>query len=396
MILTKVPGLDNAGRAAAHAPRRAVRPLAATATATRPSLVLDARTGRAPADLGRARLQRDHRRRPPAARSIRRATSARGTATSSSCARCGARTARPSRPRRASPRCATARCAPRATTAIFRTLRRAGVARDAAASSWPGTSRSPASARSAAGCCTSATTPSRASATRNLADLKVQGRAPAFRITSVTDFTPEQNPYLARRVDGEFTVPCYLDQPGLPARARASTTRGPATSCPTAIPGNVMTAPFRCNVPRSATPDRPGAPVALRARPARQLHRGQRRQRPGSWPTSTTSCSARPGGPACPTRTSPTRSPSCRTSAGCPTIADRLQQGMLNFLYLGRLMIHPRGPRDLDRAARRRRPAARRHEPPLLRRQQPGRDHGRRADAVRARLHPRRARRARA
>ena len=26
-----------------------------------------------------------------------------------------------------------------------------------------------------------------------------------------------------------------------------------------------------------------------------------------------------------------------------PTLADRLQQGMLNFLYLGRLMIHPEG-----------------------------------------------------
>src|SRR5256885_17218992 len=26
-----------------------------------------------------------------------------------------------------------------------------------------------------------------------------------------------------------------------------------------------------------------------------------------------------------------------------PTLADRVQQGMLNFLYLGRLMIHPDG-----------------------------------------------------
>ncbi len=26
-----------------------------------------------------------------------------------------------------------------------------------------------------------------------------------------------------------------------------------------------------------------------------------------------------------------------------PTLADRLQQGMINFLFLGRAMIHPQG-----------------------------------------------------
>ena len=29
--------------------------------------------------------------------------------------------------------------------------------------------------------------------------------------------------------------------------------------------------------------------------------------------------------------------------SGFPKLADRLQQGMINFLYLGRAMLHPKG-----------------------------------------------------
>ena len=119
---------------------------------------------------------------------------------------------------------------------------------------------------------------------------------------------------------------------------------------------------------------------ALRPRPARQPRRG----RPGSsrrWRTSTTSSSARPTGAACrrsdagETPRSPTRS---RTSSNVPVLADRLQQGMLNFLFLGRAMVHAAG--FAQRTRRSSRPA----RSPLdraavLRRQQPGRHHGRRA-----------------
>ena len=38
-----------------------------------------------------------------------------------------------------------------------------------------------------------------------------------------------------------------------------------------------------------------------------------------------------------------TRSRSCRTCRASPSLADRLQQGFVNFLYLGRAMIHPSG-----------------------------------------------------
>jgi hypothetical protein len=40
---------------------------------------------------------------------------------------------------------------------------------------------------------------------------------------------------------------------------------------------------------------------------------------------------------------SATRSASCRTSRASRPLADRLQQGFLNFLFLGRLMRHEAG-----------------------------------------------------
>ena len=78
-----------------------------------------------------------------------------------------------------------------------------------------------------------------------------------------------------------------------------------------------------------------------------------------------------------------------------PAIPDRLQQGLLDELYLGRAMIsssgfttdpafHQDGTLGDGLGAE--------HQPPLLQRQQPGRDHGRRAHRRLARLHPRRAR----
>ena len=56
----------------------------------------------------------------------------------------------------------------------------------------------------------------------NLADRKVQGHAPKFTITKVTDFAPcdpggcadGQDPDTRRQVEGTYEVPCYLNAPG--------------------------------------------------------------------------------------------------------------------------------------------------------------------------------------
>ena len=89
----------------------------------------------------------------------------------------------------------------------------------AATSTSPGTSPSPATATSPGACSTFATTPSSSSATRNLADLKVQGGSPSFAVDEVTELArcgadgcqDGEDPNVAREIRGSFTVPCYLE-----------------------------------------------------------------------------------------------------------------------------------------------------------------------------------------
>src|SRR4051812_37188065 len=50
----------------------------------------------------------------------------------------------------------------------------------------------------------------------NLADLKPDGRSPAFVVDKTTDFPDGK---IAREVEGRVTVPCFLDVPGCPAGA---------------------------------------------------------------------------------------------------------------------------------------------------------------------------------
>lgn len=84
----------------------------------------------------------------------------------------------------------------------------------------------------------------------------LRGRAPAFEVTSVTDLTPEQDAQIARRVEGTFRVPSYLDRPGGPPGSALN--RGP-DGLPARLPGNEQVAPFRCEIPRVAF-DRPARP----------------------------------------------------------------------------------------------------------------------------------------
>ena len=87
--------------------------------------------------------------------------------------------------------------------------------------------------------------------------------------------------------------------------------------------------------------------------------------------------------------TSRTTSPRSQDLNKFPDVVDRLQQGVLNTLYLGRLMRTADGfasdPAFQNGSSQPLFSTA--HT--VLRRQQPGRDHGRHDDRGRARLHPR-------
>ena len=174
----------------------------------------------------------------------------------------------------------------------------------------------------------------------NLADLKVTGSAPKFNVESVEEFTEADNPKLARRVTGTFQVPCYLDQPGCPPGARFNL--DPATGLPVQTPGNEQTASFICNVPRSASAAAParlslyghgllGSNGEVNATNVQDM----------AFEHDIAFCATKWAGMS--NEDVPNAISVLQDASRMPTIADRLQQGMLATLYLGRLMIHPDG-----------------------------------------------------
>ena len=86
----------------------------------------------------------------------------------------------------------------------------------------------------------------------------MDGSAPDFHVTQVDNFTPVQDPEIARRVRGTFTVPCYLE----PNCGPGGSFQLGADGLPSRNSGNDWTANFDCIIPRSAidgtpTPGRP-------------------------------------------------------------------------------------------------------------------------------------------
>lgn len=174
-------------------------------------------------------------------------------------------------------------------------------------------------------------------------DLRTQGEPPRYTITSVEQFTPEQNPNTARRVRGTVEVPCYLDQPGCPTGSRFALSAG-GLGLPERTPGNVIQAPFICDVPQSA--------VAPGAAPARPVIYGHGLLGDPAELTAPQFQAARNRGNLvfCGTPWIGMSIGDIGTVARIlgdvnhfPELADRLQQSFVDFQYLGRLMIHPRG-----------------------------------------------------
>jgi hypothetical protein len=142
-----------------------------------------------------------------------------------------------------------------------------------------------------------------------------------------------------RRVEGQLVVPCYLDQPGCPPGSRFRYL--PGSDTPVQIPGNTALAPFICNVPRAAltepvTPSLYGHGLLGSADEVNGRKFGQLGDDHGFafcatdwWGMSTTDL--------------PNVATILTDLGRFPTLADRTQQGMLNFLLLGRALLHPDG-----------------------------------------------------
>jgi hypothetical protein len=204
------------------------------------------------------------------------------------------------------------------------TLRRAGVKQRDLYAAWTFTV---ASERSLTG---------RALAMRDQAFRQLGKKAPSFTVTSVT----AGDARIARRVTGSISVPSFLTGDGGPgARLHYGSDRADALPTPT---GSTYTAGFVCNLPVSATAERPatlslyghgllGSPTEINAGNVEQM-------------------AAEQGFAFCATSwiglasaDVPFAAQTFTDLSAFPSLPDRLQQSFLNFLFLGRAMGHRHG-----------------------------------------------------
>ena len=173
----------------------------------------------------------------------------------------------------------------------------------------------------------------------NLRDLTVAGASPSVTIDSVTDLTPADDPLIARKVQGTMTVPCYLTKGCAPGGSFSFDSRGLPRRMGT------TTAKFFCNIPRSALD--PASPP--KARPSLYGH-GLLGQAGEIDAGNVKAMSNEHNFVFCATNWAgfsaddvPHIVTVLSDFSRWNTVSDRMQQGFLNMLLLGRAMIHPQG-----------------------------------------------------
>lgn len=176
---------------------------------------------------------------------------------------------------------------------------------------------------------------------RDLADGRIEGSPPRFAITGVTDFTSAENALTARRVTGTFDVPCYLSTPGCGPGGRLHLASGRPDALPTQPRGNVLRATFTCTLPRAS--------AAAPAHPALYGHGllgdqseidaddVQRMGQEHDFAFCATDMYGMARGDI------PTAIGALGDLSRFPAFVDRQLEGVLAQLYLGRLVMHPRG-----------------------------------------------------
>ena len=218
----------------------------------------------------------------------------------------------------------------------------------------------------------------------DLADMKVEGRSPTFVITSVTDYQPcgddgcepglqlpdlpivgplldpvtglitsivspllgmaPEDDRILRKVQGELVVPCYTNLPLCTTLSQFSYS-SPADTIPDRLPGNVTLAAFTCLIPRSVVADG----ELRKARPSLYGH-GLLGSHGEVEAANVKAMANEHNFVFCATdwagfaeQDLPTIALILQDLSNFPKLPDRTQQGMLNFLFLGRAMIHPQG-----------------------------------------------------
>ena len=177
----------------------------------------------------------------------------------------------------------------------------------------------------------------------NLGNLRVEGTAPAFTVSSVTDYTAAQDDEIARRVEGTIPVPCYLNAPGCPPGSRFAYL--PGSSVPQRTPGNTQLANFVCLIPRVAVDGEQVVPSRASLY-GHGLLGGASEITAGNIKSMANEhnfvfCATDWSGMS--TQDVPNIATILGDLSNFASLADRAQQGFVNFMYLGRAMIHPQG-----------------------------------------------------
>jgi hypothetical protein len=210
---------------------------------------------------------------------------------------------------------------------LFRTLRRAGVPRDDLTLAWDFTVAS------------GENLSERLLAMRDDAFAQLGDAAPAFTVTSVV---PSTRAHIATEVQGTFEVPSYLTGDGGPGSVLNN---GTGADSPIPTRNGTLTARFICTVPASAvSADGTANPTRMMLYGHGLLGSAREVYGAGSRTASvanTTTCATWWIGMSEDDVGAVLTA--LQDMSAFRAIPDRLQQSMLNFLYLGRLMKHPAG-----------------------------------------------------
>ncbi len=172
----------------------------------------------------------------------------------------------------------------------------------------------------------------------NLADLRVQGRAPQFSVTSVENLDPATNNGTARRVEGTVTVPNYLNTPD----GRTGSVFNDPNHDGIPDQNGTLQARFICDLPQSA--------VDGRARALPLLYGHGLLGSPSEVNGGSGLQMRLRGYATCATPWIGMAQDDQQTVVGLmtdisgfETVADRSQQGFLDFMYVGRALVHHDG-----------------------------------------------------
>lgn len=181
----------------------------------------------------------------------------------------------------------------------------------------------------------------------DLADGQVEGSSPAISNLQATDYSPADDPKIARKVTGDLTVPCYMNTPSC-SPVGSTFNYPPGTDpdrLPTQLPANTASVGFTCMLPR----DPATGGLATDVRPSLYGHGllgGQGEVQGGNvkamaYEHGMMFCATDWYGFA--TTNVPNVLLILQDISNFPLLGDETQQGMLNFLLLGRAMVHGGG-----------------------------------------------------